>query len=102
MKVFLSPIAEKKIQLLLEYLEQEWSRRSREDFLLKFRKRLNHISKHPKSCVKSNQFPNLYKCVVTQQTTLFYRIKLDEIEVVTMIDNRQDPEKISGELEKFR
>jgi plasmid stabilization system protein ParE len=101
MKVFLSPIAERKIQLLLDYLEQEWSRRSREDFLSILQKRLKQISKQPQSCVKSDQFPNLYKCVVTHQTTLFYRIKLNEIEVVTVIDNRQDPEKIVRELGKL-
>jgi len=39
--------------------------------------------------------------MVTHQTTLFYRIKINEIEVVTVIDNRQDPEKTTGELERF-
>ena len=101
MKVFLSPIAERKIQLLIDYLEQEWSRRSREDFLSILQKRLKQISKQPQSCIKSDQFPNLCKCVVTHQTTLFYRIKSNEIEIVTVIDNRQDPEKIVRELGKL-
>jgi len=78
MKVYLSPISEKKIRLILDYLEQEWSRRSREDFLSILHKRLKQISKQPQSCVKSDQFPNLYKCVVTPQSTLFYRIKLED------------------------
>ena len=66
MKVFLSPLAENKIQLLLDYLEQEWSIKTREDFLSKLIKKINQISKQPKSCIKSKDFPNLYKCIVTK------------------------------------
>ena len=71
MKVFLSPIAEKKIQLLLEYLEQEWSRRSREDFLFKFRKRLNHISKHPKVALNLTSFPTFINVLLPTRLLYF-------------------------------
>jgi len=101
MKVFLSPLAERKIQILLEYLEIEWSVKSREDFFLKLTKKINQISHQPESCVKSKEFPNLYKCVVNRQTSFFFRIKSDEIEIITLIDNRQDPDKIRNELEKY-
>lgn len=100
MKVFLSPLAEKKIQLLLEYLEKEWSLNSREDFLSQLVKKFDLISQQPKNCIESKDFPNLYKCIVTKQTSFFYRIKSDEIEVITLVDNRQDPEKIEEEIRK--
>jgi plasmid stabilization system protein ParE len=100
MKVFLSPLAEKKIQFLLEYLEQEWSIKSREIFITKLLKKLDQISRQPNSCINSKEYPNLYKCIVTKQTSLFYRINSDEIEVITLIDNRQDPEKIEIEIRK--
>jgi plasmid stabilization system protein ParE len=100
MKVFLSPLAEKKIQLLLEYLEQEWSLRSRNEFLSKLTNKFDQISMQPESCIKSKSFPNLYKCVVSKQTSFFYRIKSNEIEVITLIDNRQDPEKTRKEIDK--
>jgi hypothetical protein len=40
MKVFLSPIAERKIQLLFEFLENEWSVKTREEFLSKLSKKI--------------------------------------------------------------
>jgi len=40
MKVFLSPLAERKIQIVLDYIEQEWSVKRREDFLSKLTKKL--------------------------------------------------------------
>jgi plasmid stabilization system protein ParE len=100
MKVFLSPLAEKKLQLLLEYLEKEWAKRGREEFLAKLIIKFDQISTHPQSCIKSKDFPELYKCIVTKQTSFFYRIKSDEIEVITVIDNRQDPEKTREEIKK--
>jgi plasmid stabilization system protein ParE len=100
MQVYLSPLAEKKIQLLLEYLEQEWSVRSKEDFLLKLIKKFNLISRHPQSGIQSREFPNLYKCIVTPQTSFYYRVILNEIEVITLIDNRQDPKKTLEDILK--
>jgi len=100
MKVFLSPLAEKKIQLILDYLEQEWSIKNREEFLSKLIKKIDQISNQPKSCIKSKDFPDLYKCIVTKQTSFYYRIKSNEIEVITLIDNRQDPKKIREEIKK--
>jgi plasmid stabilization system protein ParE len=101
MKVFLSPLAEKKTLLLLEYIEQEWSKRSKDEFLSKLKGKFDQISKHPYSCVKSKFSPKLYKCIVTKQTSFYYRIVSDEIEIITLIDNRQDPEKTFAEIRKF-
>jgi plasmid stabilization system protein ParE len=98
MKVFLSPLAERKIQLLLEYLENEWSIKARKEFLSIFTKKIKQISSQPESCMRSKEFPNLYKCVITKQTSIFYRIVSNEIEIITIIDNRQDPDKIKTEV----
>lgn len=66
--VFLSPIAEKKLILLLEYLEIEWGVKSKKDYL--------------------------------KQSAFFYRI--NKIEIITIIDNRQNPEIIKKELRKLK
>jgi hypothetical protein len=41
------------------------------------------------------------KCVVTAQTSLYYRICNESIEVITMIDSRQDPKKTIKEIEEY-
>lgn len=101
MKVFLSPLAEKKALLLLEYLEDEWSKKVRDEFLSKLLDSFSLISNYPKSCVASKSFPNIYKCVVTKQCSFFYRIKSNEIEVITLFDNRQNPDTIQKELKNY-
>lgn len=101
MKIFLSPLAAKKLELLLIYLEKEWSLEVRNDFIKKVKEKLKQISLYPKSCLKTSEFPNLYKCIVTKQTSLYYRIIKNEIEIITITDNRQDPEKVFTEIKKY-
>jgi len=100
MKVYLSPLAEKKTQLLLKFLETEWSTKSKDEFVSKLLNKFSQISNQPKSCPESKAFSGLYKCIVTKQTSFFYRIKADEIEVITVTDNRQDPEIIQQEIKE--
>ena len=96
MKVVLSPTARKKLDTLLEYLQAEWSVKVKREFIKKLDKSVDQIATHPKSCPESQEFKGLHKCVVTKQTSLFYRITEDEIEVITIFDNRQDPTSLKS------
>ncbi|TRW25298.1 type II toxin-antitoxin system RelE/ParE family toxin [Flavobacterium zepuense] len=97
----LSDLAARKLDDLLDYLEREWSLKIANNFEDNFEKKLLHISKYPESCIKSKQFPNLHLCVVTKQTSFLYRIKPDEIEVVTVLDNRSSFKSITKEIRKY-
>ena len=66
MKVFLSPIAEHKIELLLEFIENEWSKNARDKFLGKFKKSVKTVSGQPYSFPVSKSMKGLFKCVVTK------------------------------------
>lgn len=101
MKVILSPLAKLKINLLLQYLEEEWDVQSKKKFLSKLESSVQSISLFPESNPKSEKYDGLYKKVVTNQTSLYYRILDDEIQIITVIDNRQNPDKIFKEINKF-
>ncbi|AUS06826.1 type II toxin-antitoxin system RelE/ParE family toxin [Pseudotamlana carrageenivorans] len=100
MKVYLSEVAEKKLLKLSEYLLENWSLNTRGKFISKLTDKIEKISTHPESCPKSSEFHNLYKCVVTKQTTLYYRIKFDkkEIEIITIFDTRQNPKNLKKDI----
>ena len=99
MQVFISPLAQEKIKLLLNYLEEEWSIKVKEDFIKKLKKSVGQISKQPYSCPQSKK-TKIFKCVVSKQTSFFYRIKSEEIEIITLTDNRQNPKEIQKWLKK--
>jgi plasmid stabilization system protein ParE len=100
MEVFLSGLAELKLDKLCLYLLEEWNLKIRNEFLLNLNKKIEQISNHPESCPQSKEFMGLYKCLVTKQTSFFYRIKWDanKIEIITIFDNRQNPKKLKKSL----
>jgi plasmid stabilization system protein ParE len=100
MKVFLSELAEFKLLRLSEYLIEKWDLNTRDKFIRKLTDKINQISSQPDSCPKSNKFEGLYKCVVTKQTTLYYRIlkQSNEIEIITIFDTRQNPLNLKNDI----
>ncbi len=100
MKVFLSELAETKLLKLSKYLLENWDLRTRDKFIRKLTEKIKQISIHPNSCPKSLEFDNLYRCVVTKQTTFFYRInvKKKEIEIITIFDTRQSFDKLQKDI----
>lgn len=78
MNVFLSELAERKLLKLSEYLLENWNLKTRDEFISKLSEKIKQISIQPDSCSKSSEFKNLYKCVVTKQTSFYYRIKWDK------------------------
>lgn len=98
---YFSPLAEKNLFLLLNYLIDEWSVKAKDNFKLTLDEKLHHISLYPESCIKSKVFKSLHICVVTKQTSLLYRINNNEIEVITVFDNRSSNKSIMKEIRKY-
>jgi len=98
MQVIFSNRAKDRLEHLLEYLVKEWSEKTKDDFIKKLDRSIAQISKLPTSCPESKKIPGLFKCVVTRQTTLFYRIKDHTIQVITLFDTRQNPNKLNKEF----
>jgi len=98
MKVYLSKLAEIKLLKLTDYLLQEWNLKVKNDFISKLTSKINQIASHPESCPQSSTFKGLHKCVVTKQTTFYYRIHKKEIEIITLFDTRQHPLNLKKDL----
>lgn len=99
--IILSELAVKKLDSLLDYLTEEWSQKSSDDFFEKFEGKLMHISHYPESCIKSAKHSNLYLCVVTKQTSFLYRVASGKIEIITVFDNRSSNKSIQKEIRKY-
>lgn len=95
--IILSKRASNKLNKLLEYLDTEWSKKVKIDFIKKLDKALSQIQKHPDSCQKSDAVIGLHMMIVTKQTSLFYRYDSKRITIVTLFDNRMDPSKLKKE-----
>ena len=96
-KIILSQRASKRLEKLLEYLELEWSLNVKNDFIMKLDKSLKQIQKFPESCQETRFVNGLHMLVVTKQTSLFYRFDSHTITIVTLFDNRMNPDKLKRE-----
>ncbi|MEA1785563.1 type II toxin-antitoxin system RelE/ParE family toxin [Arenibacter sp. GZD96] len=97
-KVFISKTAERKLDKLLEYLITEWSIRVKTDFVEKFNSSIETIKNQPEIFPESKKGKGLRKCVITKQTILFYRYNSKRINIVTIFDTRQNPNKLDKEI----
>jgi plasmid stabilization system protein ParE len=96
--VKLSKRTTKKLEELLEYLENEWSEKVKTDFIDKLERVIALIKSNPESFQKSELEKGLHQCVITSQTTIYYRYDNDFVYIVTLFDNRQNPKKLTQEL----
>jgi plasmid stabilization system protein ParE len=100
MEVYLSKLAESKLINLTNHLLEEWNVKVRDDFINRLTGKINQISSYPKSCPQSENFEGLFKCVVSKQTTFYYRIHIEkqEIEIITFFDSKQNPKDLNKEI----
>ncbi len=90
MKVVFSAEAKKQLELLVAYLETEWSASARDRFLKQLRQSVAIIKKLPNAYPVSEKFADTRRCVVVPQVSLFYRIENGVIIILALMDNRMD------------
>lgn len=90
-EVDISKTAEKKLDKLFDYLIEEWSINVKNEFVGKLNDCIKVIRQQPEAFPESDIEKGLRRCVVTKQTTLYYRFNSKRIFLVTIFDTRQKP-----------
>lgn len=66
----------KELQKTVEYLIDNWSVKTVDEFLDKFYSKINNISRNPFSYSKTVFGKNIRRCVITKHVTLYYKTKI--------------------------
>jgi len=92
--VVFSERASAELTRILKYIEEGWSYKTANEFSFKVDEKINNLITNPfiYPAYKSKKF--LRRCVITEQISMYYRIKNSEIEVITLFDTRQNPQKL--------
>jgi len=90
MTVRLSEEAAEQLDDILNYLEERWSVRTRNNFIDKLERSFDSISTFPTGYPRSEKYPDLRKCVINPQTIAFYRVRANYIEIVSIINASQN------------
>lgn len=78
---------------LLEYVVRKFGQQKVKEIYVNIEKTLGRLSESPEMYRESNIRKGLRKCVFSKQTSIYYRINEDHIEIVSFRPNRKDPNK---------
>lgn len=93
-RVTISARAESNLDEIIEYLDREWPKKVKDDFLLLLKEKIHFISENPYLYPVSGKRKGVRRCVLGQQNILYYRIQKIEIEIITIQDGRKNPKKL--------
>jgi len=76
---------------LIEYVLRNFGQKKAKEIYLRIETVLDEIAATPEMYPVSKKQRGLRKCVFSRQTSIYYRIQEDYVEVVGFRNNRQDP-----------
>ena len=85
--------AERNLNAIFDYLESMWSEREISNFAKKLESDLQIISKNPAVFPYYSKNKGVRRCVLSSQTTIYYReIPFENrVVIITLFDNRRNP-----------
>lgn len=78
---------------LLEYVLEKFGQKSAKEVFDTIEKVLESVRNIPEMYPASKKQKGLRKCVFSKQTSIYYRVRADCIEVVSFRPNRKNPKK---------
>jgi plasmid stabilization system protein ParE len=83
--------ASTSFNLIIEYLQQEWSDNVTRNFVTRTYRIIDIIAQNPEIGALENKEKQIRGFVITKHNTLFYRIEGDRLILLAFFDNRKHP-----------
>ena len=91
-KILWTDNALQELESTIEYLERNFTRKELEKLSQKIENIVSLISQNPRLFSKSDK-KDIYRVTILKFNTMYYRIKGDNIEILSFFSNRQNPKK---------
>jgi plasmid stabilization system protein ParE len=85
--------ADRKFDLILEYLSDEWGTKVTKAFVKKVYDFLDILSEFPEIGTLENKENEIRGFVIIKQVSIFYTIRNNKIIILNFFENRQSPAK---------
>jgi plasmid stabilization system protein ParE len=85
--------AEDELDQIIEYLLYEWTEKVAQNYLSRVKQVANLVAESPEIGMASTVNDNIPSFLITKHSTTFYMVLTDQIIVLNIFDNRQDPAK---------
>ena len=93
-KLIWSDEALQNLKGIIAYLEERWTNREIKKFARLLDRNLELIMDNPKFFPASDHSKELRRSVISKQVSLYYRIENQEVHIVSVFDNRQNPNRL--------
>ena len=82
-----------ELEQTINYLRENWTDKELRILALKLEDTLNLISQNPKLFQVIEVTNKIRRVVILSHNTLYYKIKNNQIEIISFFSNRQNPNK---------
>jgi addiction module RelE/StbE family toxin len=93
MKVAWTETALKKFAQIINYLRENLSEKTAEDFIKKTDTKITQIQQFPEIGRKSAKAKEVRKINIGKRTSMFYKVKSKIVIILTFADHRENPDK---------
>lgn len=94
-QVFITLSARDDLDNVLLYLAEQWNHSVLENFLALYQAKISLIAEYPTRYPFIHEKSLLRKAVLSKHNCILYREKPDHIEIISLFDTRQGPDKMS-------
>jgi len=84
----------------IDYLKIHWTEKEIRSFKKRVREYLETLKKNPLIGKNPGKLNNVFMGLIIKQVSIIYRVNADirEIQLISFVDNRQNPDKISKHI----
>jgi plasmid stabilization system protein ParE len=93
-KVIWSPKAEKTFDIVIDYLQRNWTNKQIKTFITETQWVLRMLTKNP-YMFRGSEKENIHETLITKHNLVLYQInnKEKKVELLSFFDTRKDPKK---------
>lgn len=91
-KIHWTPNSLEELSATIEYVERNFGERQLNKLAQKIEEVTQLISQNPELFPKS-EYENVYRVAILKFNTMYYRVRNNEIEILSFFSNRQNPDK---------
>lgn len=89
--IVVSPSSRKSLFHIIQIIKEKWGKQSSDKFKLQTIKTLKNLSSQPYIFKASSLSTDVRKGMISKQTSFFYQVHQNHIEILFFVDNRQEP-----------
>lgn len=93
-KIIWSNEALGNLKTIIEYFENNWTEKEIKKFARLLDNRISFLASNPYAFPATNHPKKLRKVVISKQTSIFYQPFEDHVRIVSLFDNRRNPERL--------